>query len=460
VPRPQDIPRQDRSQRRRQRRIAQTAAAVEAKQYTPLLNEVPGIVADGSSPPVIAKLGPPKRGRKPRPVAQAADAIVGEVYVPILKEHLARLREASAHPNRTLHWDTVLVSLLLGFFNTADNSLRMLEDLSCCEESQPMTGGRIPRCTMSDAMASMNPTLLLPIVQTLMKRVPGLRHVDGDLAALLKTIVAADGSIFTLPADVLWGIALTRSNGKVGRQLRLDLQLDVLQFMPLGVGVDGAEQGNEAAAFAKQLLPGVIYLCDRNFVNYDFLRRVLEVGSDFVVRLKSDTGFFVTQERELTDEDRKAGVVYDRIGHLSDAFGDNTRTFREVGVIDPRTRKTVRLLTTLLDVAAKVIGKLYRHRWVVELFFKWLKCVAKLRHLVSHSKNGITIQFYVAVIIVLLTHLRTGHKPGVYEINCLAWVADGKMSVQAMHEVLTRRQRERDLNNARLARKQAAQKQI
>ncbi len=421
---------------------------------------MPGIVADGSSPPVIAKLSPPKRGRKPRPVAQAADAIVGEVYVPILKEHLARLREASAHPNRTLHWDTVLVSLLLGFFNTADNSLRMLEDLSCCEESQPMTGGRIPRCTMSDAMASMNPALLLPIVQTLMKRVPGLKHVDGDLASLLKTIVAADGSIFTLPADVLWGIALTRSNGKVGRQLRLDLQLDVLQFMPVGLGVDGAEQGNEAAAFAKQLLPGVIYLCDRNFVNYDFLRKVLEVGSDFVVRLKSDTGFFVTQERELTDEDRKAGVVYDRIGHLSDAFGDNTRIFREVGVIDPRTRKTVRLLTTLLDVAAKVIGKLYRHRWVVELFFKWLKCVAKLRHLVSHSKNGITIQFYVAVIIVLLTHLRTGHKPGVYEVNCLSWVADGKMSVQAMHEVLTRRQRERDLNNARLARKKAAQEQI
>jgi hypothetical protein len=322
-----------------------------------------------------------------------------------------------------------------------------------------MTGGRVPRSTLSDAMGSMNPALLLPIITSLMKRVPGLKHVDPDLAGLLKTIVAADGSIFTVPADVLWGIALTRSNGKIGRQIRLDLQLDVLNWVPVGVGVDGSEQGNEAAAFMKQLLGGVIYICDRNFVNFGFIREVLNIGSDLVVRLKSDTTFIVTQKRELTDEDRQAGVTSDCIGHLSDAFGDDTRVFREVVVTDPRTQKPVRLLTTLVDVAARVIGKLYRYRWMIELFFKWLKCVANLRHLISHHKNGITTQFYVAVIMVLLTHLRTGQKPGVYEFNCLSWVASGIMSIEKMQEVLARRQRERDLNKARLARKQAAQNQ-
>lgn len=411
------------------------------------------------SPEGMAELVSPKRGRKPRPVAQAADSIVGEQYVALLKDHLARLRDTNPHPNRTLHYDTVLVSLLLAFFNATDNSLRMIDDLSCCDDAQPMTGGRVPRSTLSEAMASMNPALLLPIIQSLMKKLPGLRRVDEDLAALLKTIVAADGSIFTVPADVLWGIAVTRPNHKVGRQIRLDLQLDVLQFVPVGVGVDGNEQGNEAAAFAKQLLADMIYLCDRNFVNFDFIHAVLDAGSDLVVRLKSDTTFHVTEERSLTDEDRQAGVVADRIGRLSDDFGDDTRIFREVVVIDQRTQKPVRLLTTLLETAAKVIGKLYRHRWMVELFFKWLKCVAKLRHLISHTKNGITIQFYVAVIMVLLTHLRTGQKPGVYEFNCLSWVAAGIMSVQTMQEVLARRQRERDLNKASLARRQAAKNQ-
>jgi hypothetical protein len=402
---------------------------------------------------------PPRRGRKRRPVAQASDAIVGQEYVALLKDHLARLRAVNEHPNRTLHYDTVLVSLLLSFFNAADNSLRMIDDLSCCDDALEMTGGRVPRSTLSDAMASMNPQLLLPIIKSLMKRLPGLGRADPDLAALLKTIVAADGSIFTVPGDVLWGIALTRSNGKVGRQIRLDMQLDVLQFVPVGIGVDGAEQGNEAAAFIRQLLEGVIYVCDRNFVNFDFIRAVLKAGSDLVVRLRNDTGFFATEERSLADEDRQAGIISDRIGHLSDAFGDSARVFREVVVIDPRSKKPVRFLTTLLDVPARVVGKLYRHRWMVELFFKWLKCVARLRHLISHDKNGVTIQFYVAVIMVLLTHLRTGQKPGVYEFNCLSWVAAGIMSPQKMQEVLARRQRERDLSKARLACKQAAQNQ-
>ena len=315
----------------------------------------------------------------------------------------------------------------------------------------------------------MDADRLLPGIKSLMAPLPALRRADPDLHALLRTIVAADGSVFTVPADVLWGIALTRSNGKVGRQIRLDLQLDVLRFVPTDFSVDGADDANEADAFEKRLASGVIYVADRNFVDFDFIRAALARDNDLVVRLKKDTTFAATRERELTQEDRDAGVLADRTGHLSEAFGerpgetfgDDTRTprtrlFREVVVLDPRSGKEVRFLTTLLDPPAKVIGKLYRHRWMIELFFKWLKCVVKLRHLVSHSQNGITIQFYVAVIMVLLTYLRTGHKPGVYEFNCLSWVAAGMMSPAAMQDVLARRQRERDLARARLARKAAA----
>jgi hypothetical protein len=398
-----------------------------------------------------------KAPRRAPAVAAAGKAVVGEEYVQLLQEHLSRLREAYRHPNRVLHYDQVLVALLLGFFNAADNSLRMIDDLSCCEDSAPMLDGtRVCRSTLSDAMASMEADRLLPVIKSLTARLPALRRADPDLHALLRTIVAADGSVFTVPADVLWGIALTRSNGKVGRQIRLDLQLDVLRFVPTDVSVSGAEGGNEADAFEKRLASGVVYVADRNFVDFDFIRAALARDNDLVVRLKKDTTFVVTRERELTQEDRDAGVLRDRDGHLSDAFGDDTRVFREVVVLDPRSGKEVRFLTTLLEPPAKVIGKLYRHRWMIELFFKWLKCVARLRHLVSHSQNGVTIQFYVAVIMVLLTYLRTGHKPGVYEFNCLSWVAAGMMSPAAMQQVLARRQRERDLARARLAKKSAA----
>jgi hypothetical protein len=411
---------------------------------------------------VVARRGTKKNSAKARANAGAArvdERLVGAEYVQLLQEHLHALRPHRAHPNRTLHYDTLLTTLLLGFYESADRSLRMLDDLSDSAQARDLPpAGRTPRSTLSDALAGFDPKALEPVVRSLMKHLPGLSRADSDLHALLKRIIAADGSLFTVPADVLWAIALTRSNGKVGRQLRLNLQLDVLHFVPSGFDLSGAGDGSESAAFARNLQREVIYLCDRNFVDFAFLHAVLEVHSDFVVRLKSDTTFVTLQQRTLTEQDHAAGVRSDRIGHVPGSRGSpgfGQRLFREVIVWDARNRKEVRLLTTLLDVPAHVIGQLYRHRWMIELFFRWLKCVARFEHLFSHNANGIAIQLYVAVIAVLLTHLRTGQRPGVYEFRCLAWVARGVMSVADMQRVLTRRQRERDQAKARrLARQQ------
>ena len=81
------------------------------------------------------------------------------------------------------------------------------------------------------------------------------------------------------------------------------------------------------------------------------------------------------------------------ISAFGSGFGDGQ--FRLVTVWDPVRLEEVRLLTTLLDVPVELIGKLYRHRWSIELFFRWLKCVARIKHLFSESSNGIPMQFYV-----------------------------------------------------------------
>jgi IS4 transposase len=193
-------------------------------------------------------------------------------------------------------------------------------------------------------------------------------------------------------------------------------------------------------------------------VDFKFIHAVFDRGSDLVVRLKSDTKFVTTEERAITDADRGANVVSDRIGHVpgsagSPGFGD--KPLREVILTDPRSGKPVRLLTNLLDVPARIIGLIYRHRWMIEIFFKWLKCTARLRHLISESQNGITLQLYVAVIGVLLTHLRTGRRPSLYAANCLAMVATGQMSTATMFRILQQRDHEKDLERARLARKRA-----
>ncbi len=388
------------------------------------------------------------------------ERLVGAPFVQLLQAHLATLRRGRAHPNRTLHHDTLLTALLLNFYESADRSLRQIDDLSGSKHARSfLPGGRTPRSTLSDALSSMPPRQLEPVVAALLARLPALRRTDSDLHALTRRLIAADGSLFTVPADVAWAIAIARSNGKVGRQLRLNLQLDVLQFAPVGFDLSGDGDGSESAAFARNLLSDVVYLADRNFVDFKFLHAVLDQRSDFVVRLKSDTTFTATQENALTEADRAANVISDRVGHVPGSAGSpgfGQLPLREVIVWDEKNKKQVRLLTTLLAVPARTIGQLYRHRWMIELFFRWLKCIAKFEHLISHNANGITIQFYVAVIAVLLSYLRTGQRPGVYEFNCLSWVARDMMTVAEMQQVLQRRQRERDLAKARRARKQAA----
>ena len=88
---------------------------------------------------------------------------------------------------------------------------------------------------------------------------------------------------------------------------------------------------------------------------------------------------------------------------------------REVIIIPPDDpAHSVRLLTTLLDLDASIIGLLYRYRWQVELFFRWLKCYARFDHLISHNREGGLLNFYVAVVGVTLMYLHMGCRPSKY----------------------------------------------
>ena len=384
-----------------------------------------------------------------------------------LREHLARLRRLGDHPNRVLHYDELLAAHLLGFYDAVVGSLRTLDARTVTgEEARAALGGlRLARSTISDAMAGLPAAALLPLMRELLLRLPdNCSHPHlADLLTLKRRIHAIDGSYFRVPADVLWALAHRRRNGKPARQVRLDLHLDVLRFVPVAAQVDGKGRGSESAAFAATLEAGVVYLADRNFVDFAFLRAVLALGSDFVVRLKKPAAgpvVVVSATNELTARDREAGVLRDELvtlpGGAGGSGGLGDAPLRVVTVFDPVKREEVRLLTTLADVPAWVVGLLYRQRWAIELFFRWLKCVAKVEHLFSESENGVTMQFYVVVIATLLMYPRTGSRPSVYTLVMLSSAAAGDLAVERVPEVLDRIARERELERLRRAKKNKA----
>lgn len=409
---------------------------------------------------------PSPRPGRPKRQAILPEELIGKCYLQFIERHLERLRQAYDHANRDLHYDQYLVAYLLAFFNPTVRSLRGVEDMSQIPAvAETLDIDAIHRNTFSAASHLFDPKLLLPIIADLRARLPHLKHQDPRLASIFNSIVASDGSYFTIAGHVAWALHHHKSNGQVQGEIRLNLQIRVVeqdqgvQGVPENLSVSGQAQGKEAAAMEQLLEPQTVYVVDRHYVDFDFMNAVLDVGSDFVIRCRRNAPLFVSErELPLSEADRAAGVTSDRLGHLPGwrpSAGAPRRMLREVTILNAQKQEIVRVVTTLLDVSAEAIGLIYRYRWQVELFFRWLKVIAAFEHLWAHTRNGLTIQFYVAVIAVLLIYSRTGRGPSKYALSLLSFVASGQATMEQILPILERRERERALARAGAARRRA-----
>lgn len=400
-------------------------------------------------------------------VSESADdlcvTLAGRKYASLLQKHLRHLRKAYSHGNRTLFYDELLTAYLLAFFNPTLRSLRTIEDFSADPQRHPR---RLCRSTMSDANALMDAKLLEPIIRQLRAQVPDLKRRDGQLARLLEQVQVVDGSVFASAASVAWALH-DRRQTRDGRtvthsQIRLDLRINAATLLPTHAQVCGLGESEPNAACV-DIEPGAIYVADRGYESLHYLKELLDANADFVMRVTTVPKFQARENQPPDGDDVAAGVLSDRIGllvgspHTRAAKVVPAQELREVIVHDPRhPDKPIRLLTSLLDVPAAVIALLYQRRWQIELFFRWLKVHAHFEHLISRSKNGMMLGFYVAIIAVLLIYLRTGRPMSKYAFNLLGYLAAGSGSVETTLAILQRRERECERERRRQASRRAA----
>jgi hypothetical protein len=412
--------------------------------------------------------------------AVVIDRLAGSRHVEFLQRHLRHLRDHYDHGNRKLFYDELVTAYVLAFFNPAMRSLRSIEDVSRASEAAADRGGgggggepprlrRLCRSTVSDANALMDARLLEPLIRRLRGRVRDLKKQDGQLARLLEQVQIVDGSFFASAANVAWALRSRNGHAKARGtaprfKARLDLRLAGDSLLPVSLCVCGRGTG-EAASASAGIEPGTIYVADRGFESLKYVDELLKANADFVLRAKRTLNFAAREDqtRTLDEADRQAGVIGDRLGRLTGSpharaarAVPDRQELREVLVFDPaHPDEPIRLITSLLDLPAHVIAELYRWRWQIELFFRWLKVHAHFEHLISRSKNGMTLGFYVAVIAVLLIYLRTGRPMSKYAYNLLACVAAGWARVEDVLPVLERREAACQRERERQARKRA-----
>lgn len=398
------------------------------------------------------------------PLPNWPEQITGGKYVRMLDKYAQSLRNADAHGNRRLFLDDVVIAHLLAFFNPTLRSLRTIEDFSQTRQAQRhLSVRRLCKSTLSDFHRVADPALLSPIIERLktVAAAKGLRPTPSGLSETLGQVLAVDGSFFAVAADVAWAVAHRTNRGEKRACVRLDVRLDIATWLPQVVAISGGET-SEAESAAATITPGAIHMYDRGIFSFDLLERQQQAGAFFVHRLREPgprcPRFTGETARQLASEDAAAGVESDTIGRMAGSTHRRAPdiVLREVVVQSPdEPGGFVRLLTNLLDIDARTIALLYRYRWQVELFFRWLKCFANFAHLISESREGVLLSFYVAVIGVLLMCLHTGAKPSKYAFSLLGLVAAGASTLEEIAPILAERERRIALEAARRARRKA-----
>jgi hypothetical protein len=149
-----------------------------------------------------------------------------------------------------------------------------------------------------------------------------------------------------------------------------------------------------------EITEGTTYLLDRGYTDMTWLHNIHTNRAFFVTRLKVNMGFNWLERSAVDDQE---GVRGDWIGHLDGNSGNKyPDPLRLVKYLDPETEKEYWFLTNLMDITAKEVAELYRQRWQIELFFKWIKQNLKIKTFLGTSENAVMSQIWVAMIAFLL----------------------------------------------------------
>lgn len=187
------------------------------------------------------------------------------------------------------------------------------------------------------------------------------------------------------------------------RAVKLHVVYDPRAEAPCRLDVTGQTVNDITPAKAMPIEPGMTYVFDLAYYDYGWWAQLDAAGCRFVSRLKTNTRLTVSAEHAVREQ---GAVIADRIGLLPQRMSRSRRNpcadpVREI-TVRLSTGKTIRLVTNDLDAPAEEIADLYKQRWQIELFFKWIKQNLKIRNVLGTSENAVRIQVYVALIAYLL----------------------------------------------------------
>jgi IS4 transposase len=257
--------------------------------------------------------------------------------------------------------------------------------------------GSVRRSTFSDANTLRPAEVFADLLETMMKQAHrGLRR---KLAETTYLIDATSVKLNARSAD--WA---RFSAGVCGAKVHVIYDADADR--PIYAAVSAANVNDITAAQQMPIEPGATYVFDLGYYDYAWWAALDAAGCRIVTRFKSNTPLDVVKELPVA---LGSNILSDRIGFLPSRQAKSRRNPMQDAVREVRVTtdngKVLRILSNDLDASAEEIANLYRRRWAIELFFRWIKQILKITRFVGTSENAVRIQIAVALIAFLLLRL-------------------------------------------------------
>jgi hypothetical protein len=313
-------------------------------------------------------------------------------------DRLVAAHGADKHVRR-LSTRSQLIALLYGQFSGAASLREIVGGLQSHAARLYHVGAKpASRSTLADANAKRPSRVFGDLFAAMAARAQrGLRRSVGEATYLIDaTGLRLSG------AGAEWARFSARACGA-----KLHVVYDADADRPIYAAVTAARVNDVTAARAMPIEAGATYVFDLGYYDYGWWAAMDAAGCRLVTRFKANTPLTVTAERDVPAE--ADDILSDRIGLLPQRQAKNRRNpfskpVREVRVrID--TGKVLRILSNDLDAGAREIADLYKRRWAIELFFRWVKQTLRIRHFLGTSENAVRIQIAVALIAFLLLRL-------------------------------------------------------
>jgi hypothetical protein len=276
-------------------------------------------------------------------------------------------------------------------------------------------GEAVSKSTLSKANENRDWRIYQDLALLLIAEAKRLYVGESDLEVALKNnVFAIDASTIDLCLSAFWWAKFRTTKGGIKLHTQLDLKTAIPEFLHI----------TEAAVHEVNVLdlivyqPDSFYVLDRGYTDFQRLNRIHQAKAFFIIRAKDNLNF---SRISSTPPEKKNGVVCDQLIRLNTYYArkDYPEQLRRVKFYDKENDRTLVFLTNNLQLKATDVAQLYKHRWKIELFFKWIKQHLKIKSFWGRSENAVKTQIWMAVsvyVLVAIAKKKFNLKQSLYEI--------------------------------------------